>query len=342
MLDVVANHVGPVGYTYTSINPFNSASHYHDCTPCPSDCSINFSAQNQQQIELCRLASLPDLNQTVPFVSSTLLSWIKNIISTYNIDGLRIDTVPEVPKDFWNQFTPASGVFTVGEVFDSRISYVAGYQGPVSSTLSYPLYFSLTNGFARKQSLNQIQTTLQQYNQYFSDVSILGTFLENHDNPRFLNIQSDKALYKAALTFTVMAAGIPIIYYGAEQSFHGGADPNNREALWTSNFNTNAEIYQFLKQIITFRKAQNIQSLQQIQRYSDDNFYAFTRGNVFVATTNVGSNGNQIVRTITYHPYANGTKICNLFFPTDCVTVTNNSFQVYLNNGETKILTPSQ
>jgi alpha-amylase len=341
MLDVVANHVGPVGHDYSSINPFNSASHYHVCDPCPPNCNINFNPPNQEQTELCRLASLPDLNQTVPFVASTLLNWIKNIISTYDIDGLRIDTVPEVSKDFWNQFTPASGVYTVGEVFDSRINYVAGYQGPVSSTLSYPLYFSLTNGFARKQTLNEIQSTLQQYNQNFKDVSILGTFLENHDNPRFLNIQSDKALYKAALTYTIMAAGIPIIYYGAEQSFSGGADPNNREPLWTSNFNTNAEIYIFLKQIITFRKAQNIQPLQQVQRYSDDNFYAFTRGNVFVAMTNVGSNGNQIIRNITYHPYPNGTKLCNLFFPTDCVSVTNNSFQVYLNNGETKILTPA-
>jgi len=330
-----------VGYDYSSIKPFNSASHYHDCKQCPPDCNINFGNQNQQQTEICRLSSLPDLNQTVPYVTTTLINWIKGVISTYGIDGLRLDTVPEVPKVFWDQFTPAVGVYSVGEVFDSRISYVAGYQGPISSTLSYPLYFSLTNAFARKQSMSQIQTTLQQYQQYFSDASILGTFLENHDNPRFLNIQSDKALFRAGLTYTVMAEGIPIIYYGAEQSFNGGADPNNREPLWTSNFNTNSDLYKFLQQIITFRKAQKIQSLPQIQRYSDDNFYAFSRGNVFVAVTNVGSNGNQIVRNITFHPYSNGAKLCNLFYPTDCITVTNNSFNVYLNNGETKILTPS-
>ena len=29
MLDVVANHVGPVGTDYSKINPFNKAEYYH-------------------------------------------------------------------------------------------------------------------------------------------------------------------------------------------------------------------------------------------------------------------------------------------------------------------------
>ena len=43
----------------------------------------------------------------------------------------------------------------------------------------------------------------------------------------------------------------------------------------------------------------------QIQRYCDDTFYAWTRGNLFVATSNIGS-GQQTSRTITYQPYSNG------------------------------------
>jgi len=137
-----------------------------------------------------------------------------------------------------------------------------------------------------------------------------------------------------------MAQGIPIIYYGAEQGYNGGSDPFNREPLWTSNFNTNTEEYSYIKTIIEFRKSHQIQSLDQVQRYSDDNFYAFTRGTgVFVATTNVGVNGQQIKRNITFHPFANGTKLCNLFFATDCIMV-NGSFEVTLNNGEAKIFSP--
>ena len=48
----------------------------------------------------------------------------------------------------------------------------------------------------------------------------------------------------------------------------------------------------------------------QVQRYVDDQFFAFTRGKVFVATSNIGS-GQSMTRTITYHPYSDGiSKSC--------------------------------
>ena len=61
MVDVVANHVGPVGTDYSQINPFNSADHYHDY------CDIT-DWNNQWQVENCRLAGLPDLNTEHSFV----------------------------------------------------------------------------------------------------------------------------------------------------------------------------------------------------------------------------------------------------------------------------------
>ena len=55
MLDVVANHSGPIGDDFSQIYPLNKAEHYH------SDCDIN-DWGNQQQVENCRLAGLPDIN----------------------------------------------------------------------------------------------------------------------------------------------------------------------------------------------------------------------------------------------------------------------------------------
>jgi len=40
-----------------------------------------------------------------------LKDWIKNLVQTYNFDGIRIDTIPEVPKDFWKEFAQSAGVF---------------------------------------------------------------------------------------------------------------------------------------------------------------------------------------------------------------------------------------
>ena len=52
---------------------------------------------------------------------------------------------------------------------------------------------------------------------------------------------------------------------------------------------------------------------QQIERYVDDQFFAFSRGNVLVATTNIGS-GQSFTRTITYHPYSDGTSELNITY----------------------------
>jgi len=238
----------------------------------------------------------------------------------------------------------SAGVYSVGEVFNGDVSYVAGYQYPnagLAGVLSYPLFFSLRDVFASQNSMNELQSMNQQYASTIPDVGLLGTFIDNHDNARFLNLQSDYKLYMNAITYTLMSEGIPIIYYGTEQGFNGGNDPNNREPLWPTNFNTQAQLYQFISTVVNYRKSAQIWNFPQVQRYSDNNFYAFTRGNSFVALTNGGSNQHQIIVNITYHPYSNGQKLCNLFYPTDCVSVTNNQFPVFLDNGECKIFYPS-
>jgi len=69
MLDVVPNHMGPC--EGQGLKPFGSGDDYHDCTGCDEHCSIPASAfqtPDERQLEHCRLAGLPDLNQTQPFV----------------------------------------------------------------------------------------------------------------------------------------------------------------------------------------------------------------------------------------------------------------------------------
>lgn len=75
--------------------------------------------------------------------------------------------------------------------------------------------------------------------------------------------------------------GIPIIYYGTEQGYHGGNDPNNRETLWP-NYNTGSDLYKFISTLTKFRTSMgsSLYKSKQIQRYVDDQFYAFSRGNV--------------------------------------------------------------
>lgn len=225
MVDVVANHVAPVGDDFSSINPFNSPDHYHN------KCDIQ-NWNNQWQVENCRLADLPDLSQENDWVRGQLKDWVKNLVSTYQFDGIRIDTIPEVPKDFWAEFGPASGVFQMGEVFNGDPAYVGGYQGPVTALFNYPMYYSIRDVFGSKQSMYGLKNRFEEEGGHFSDIDALGLFVDNHDNARFLNQYNDQRMFKNALTFALTSRGIPFYYYGSEQAYAGGNDPQNRESLW--------------------------------------------------------------------------------------------------------------
>ena len=61
-----------------------------------------------------------------------------------------------------------------------------------------------------------------------------------------------------------------------------------------------------------------------VQRYADDNFYAFTRGDVLACF----SNAEYFKRTITYHKFEDGDKLCNVLFDGDCVTVKGGAIEI--------------
>ena len=124
MLDVVANHIGPVGTDYSTIYPFNKPEHYHSICQVDSYCNTG----GQYNSEHCRLADLPDLDQDGnTWVKEQLINWIKLIVQQYNIDGLRIDTIPYIYADFWSDFSRSAGVYTVGEVFCPVIWTIWGH-----------------------------------------------------------------------------------------------------------------------------------------------------------------------------------------------------------------------
>jgi alpha-amylase len=93
----------------------------------------------------------------------------------------------------------------------------------------------------------------------------------------------------------------------------------------------NSDMYGFIGKINAARKRFAIWDEPQVERYVDNEFYAYSRGKLFVAITNKVSGGVQ--KFISYHPFSNGQTICNIFYPeTDCLTV-NGGFNVYLLNG---------
>ncbi len=138
---------------------------------------------------------------------TTLLSWIKNLVNDYKIDGIRIDTIPEVPKWFWKQFADSSGVFQIGEIFDGRLDYVSDYQNCcIDSVLNYPLYFTIKDVFMNSRSLYSMESSLLNIAKSFHDPSVLGVFVDNHDNSRFLHNNRNIKRFKNAIAFSLLTS----------------------------------------------------------------------------------------------------------------------------------------
>ena len=86
-----------------------------------------------------RIVSLPDVKTKDQRVRREYGRWISGLVSNYSIDGLRLDTVLQVEKSFWRDFTAAaSGMYMVGEAFSPDIRTVCDYGRYLSGVMNYP------------------------------------------------------------------------------------------------------------------------------------------------------------------------------------------------------------
>lgn len=78
----------------------------------------------------------------------------------------------------------------------------------------------------------------------------MGTFIDNHDVPRFPSRQPDLQLFRNALTWMLMADGIPIIYYGTGSSMKGSVEHgSNRACLWENGYNESHPVFQTIHKL---------------------------------------------------------------------------------------------
>lgn len=121
----------------------------------------------------------------------------------------------------------------MGECFSGNPQYVGPYQGYVTALFNYPMYYTIDVVFGNGSDMGKIKSRYDDEAVYFKDIDILGPFVENHDNPRFLyNHPNAFAQLRNAVVFSLTGRGIPFVYYGTEQYYNGGPDPLNRESLW--------------------------------------------------------------------------------------------------------------
>jgi glycosidase len=213
-------------------------------------------------------------------------------LSLVDFDGLRIDTLKHVEHGFWQDFAPRirahakslgkKNFLMFGEAFDGSDSKLASYvaKNEVDSVFYFSQMYAIKDAFRGGSSGYLHSLHEQRQGLYYQEIQndsngqpqkileaqpdgagqppykILVNFMDNHDVARFLNDGSPVEALHAALTFLYTEDGIPCLYYGTEQDFNGGNDPNNREDMWShsNNFSTSGATFQWVKQLTTLRK----------------------------------------------------------------------------------------
>ncbi|KAK7719915.1 hypothetical protein SLS64_002096 [Diaporthe eres] len=352
MLDVVTNHYAWNGCSscvdYSIYEPFNSKSYFHD------PCSIDYN--NQTSIQVCwqgdEVVSLPDLRTEDSYVRDTLNSWIKDVVATYNIDGIRLDSAKHVDNTHLTSFEDASGVYIVGEVFNGDPSYVMPYQQYLSGLLNYPAFYWITRAFqSTSGSISDLANGINTMKNQAADLSLYGSFLENHDNVRFASLTSDMSLAKSATAFTMLMDGIPIIYEGQEQHYSGGDTPNNREAIWLSGYSTSAELYKWITDLNAIRKLAISKDSSYLDYsawpiYTDTHTIGMRKGNtgsqVVGVYSNVGS-GSSTTVTLTgaNTGFTSGQALTDVMSCTSFTAGSSGNLAVTISSGVPRVFYPT-
>lgn len=346
MVDVVINHFGSIqdsgSVDYSAYpSPFNAASAFH------SACAIDYTSQTS--IENCWVVttpapSLPDVNSEDAAIFGALVDSVVDLVSNYSIDGIRLDTAKHVPKQYLTQFQEAVGVFVTGEALDGDAAYVSGYQGPLDSAINYPLWYDLIRSFMGG-SFDGLAAMISTEASSFSDVNVLTNFLDNHDQPRIASQAGDDEVRdRNAVTFLMFTSGIPMVYYGFEQRFTGAADPNNRETLWTSGYNTDTTLYKYIAQLHEIRdvasnvtdKATYFSSNVAVLGTSSE-YMALQRGPVVAVVSNVGAAGTSDSFAVTGSKFSSGDSVVDLLDCTKATVGDSGAFTSPSANGEARV-----
>jgi glycosidase len=256
---------------------------YHH-SPAIPDCFCDRFA-----IQYDTLEGLADFNQE----DSTTDSYLKTAIQlyqTHGVDAFRIDAVKHATWGW--EYSLANTAFTkdpsfffgewfltsTGDEFYHDFYKYANKSG--MSVLDYALYQSVRDVFANDNAFSEIDTLISTEDSNFTWQNDLVTFFDNHDNPRFLNLNNNTNRLNEATAYILTERGIPIIYYGDEQGLfnttNGGSTPYQRQMM--SGFSTTTTQYKLISKLAALRQSNDAVAYgSHAQRWMNNDVYIYER-----------------------------------------------------------------
>ncbi|MFN4244649.1 MAG: alpha-amylase family glycosyl hydrolase [Brevinematia bacterium] len=236
-----------------------------------------------------KLLDLLDFNECDPRTRQHIINVYKRFIDR-GVDGFRIDTVAYMRKEWWGLFADAMWEYAASKGKPWFWQVGEAWVATRSEALSYTTYstrgaFSILDlhgscmdfpgqakgVFAGGSGFEQMANIMSSDYSGAIDPTFLGTFVDNHDKPRFPGGYYDSdtmvRIWKNALNWYFLARGIPIVYYGTEFegtsdsiNDYGAGEPKNRRYVGQSRINNarnyNYPIYRHLKLLNKLREAE--------------------------------------------------------------------------------------
>ncbi len=260
VVDVVLNHVHH-RHPYVEAHPdwFNRA-----CA-CGSPRCPWWS-----HIETCWFTPyLPDLSWDSTEALDTQIDDALWWIERFDLDGLRVDAVPMMPRFVSRRLTAevhrrfqgaGTRIYLLGETFTGPESQdlIRWYLGPygLDGQFDFPLMWALREAFAWETAPLWKVADVWRASEaaWAGSTAVMATMVGNHDVTRFVSeaagqvdpsmpdqawrrrppVPDDPSAYARLLlaqTFVLTAPGAPILYYGDEFGMPGVGDPDNRRPM---------------------------------------------------------------------------------------------------------------
>jgi hypothetical protein len=207
-----------------------------------------------------------------------------------------------------------------GPVIDAVINY--DFNNALQKTLQIldpTMPKAATHGTTKKfnRPLTDLAKHWKEASEQFADVGALTNFISVHDQPRWLYTSPDHRTYKNAFVVVFFMPGVPVNYYGDEQSIRGGnADNTCRPPLWRYGYDQNAPLYKFTKRAVAARKMMlsslDDENIDEVTHLGvTDESLSFQRGAAVVIVSKGIAEGEDILVTIAT-AYAEGTLLCDV------------------------------
>lgn len=198
MMDTVVNNMAYIlknnqsvkDIDYSIYNPFNNPKYFHPY------CKIaDHKNASLAQVQRCWTGDWPvlhpDLKTEDPTVQNMLGQWIKDMISTYSIDGLRIASANHINPAFLPIFHNAVDSFIIGDIPEKSTNTICTYQKKyLPSVANYPTYFAILEAFTRGNT-TALTRKVEIMTRSCPDTTTLVSFSENQDVSRIASFTKD-------------------------------------------------------------------------------------------------------------------------------------------------------